>query len=1214
MYMKKNTGFLFVILLALFCFCSAAAQSVSNVTIDLTKFNIDPITGEYIPEDEIIRRWEEQNRRRIPAIASSKGASEDSIVVYSTDDFTKELRKKLVVHEPEINIELHTDFEITDFTEYVNNALIHTKVPNEGDYIKYNMQGIGFDGNAQYDGSEYVYNLQVLVNFYHNKEQEAEATQEIERIFKSLKPDGDSDAAKIRAVYDYVSKNVVYDYEHLNDSTYLLKHSAYAAIIQKTAVCQGYATMTYRLLLMYGIDVRYVHSIKTGNHGWNIVKVGDKWYHLDATWASPTGTDRYFLKSYQNIRADDSNDGEHTLDINDQAWINDYNMSDQDYGYDINVTSISVSGPDELKAGESGNYTAAVLPSDAANKKVLWTVTLNGQTVSYAKISETGKLTLTSNAPAGKVLIVSAKSTDGTNISGQKNVKIIQPLATSVTIQNSSGADITGKTVTTHTSAYQLKAVAAPSGAAQKFTWTSSNTGIATVDTTGKVAFKKAGSVKITAAASDGSKKTASVTLKYVPLATSVTIQNSSGADITGKTVTTHTAAYQLKAAAAPSGAAQKFTWTSSNTGVATVDTTGKVAFKKAGSVKITAAANDGSKKTASVTLKYVPLATSVTIQNSSGAYITGKTVTTHTAAYQLKAAAAPSGAAQKFTWTSGSTDTATVDANGMVSFLKAGSVKITATAADGSKKSASVTLKFQPQKPVLEIKDTNIRGKNKEIQVVIPWSADLIKVESTLYDESTGKEIKPAFRERIDSTGNNKVVSYVGSPLENGNVYRFKLRVYNGQWSNYVEKYAMPISNVYGATVVAGNKTMFINTQHREPATGTRYMVFDAATQKELAYKAGTKTDTTWKHEGLQNGKLYYVVAVPYRDYKGQRLWGPNENRIYFIPMGIPDGGKVSFSGSNATVSIAADSTVDGIRVLYRTVGGALKNGCEAKGAKCTIKGLNSGTAYEFYALKYKVADGKTYYSTGAIIPYKTAASELSAPQMNPVVAMSNSGYTTFTIRKSANAEGISVLCKIGSGNFEQACEKEGNTCATTLDVTKNYTFYIMQYKTVNGKKVYSPGIVARDFSSGKAPDAERLYTDFTLADGIVDMNEVYNALDGYMGEDALLMAEALAVISENIVSKDAEELEADTFYEDDGFDYSGFDSDEPYGEYETVDFDDGNELEEFYDEGIDPESGFEESFDDIDEGVEESEDFSMYRFGDDEKLLPPAPSFNNP
>ena len=711
------------------------------------------------------------------------------------------------------------------------------------------------------------------------------------------------------------------------------------------------------------------------------------------------------------------------------------------------------------------------------------------------------------------------------------------------------------------------------------------------------------------------------------PKTTALTIKDPEGKAVSGESIPAHQNEYQLSVSASPAKALQRFLWISSNLDIAVVDNSGKVTFLKEGTVKITVTAIDGSKKSDWVRLTLPPRAESVTILNAAGEDITGKEIEISSKTYQLKVKIKPDNALQKVSWFRDNL-IASVDSENKVTFSQYGTIRLTAKTDDGSNISVSVTLKYVKNELDPEIRDTNIRGKNKEIQVIIPWSDGLVKTECKLYDDSTGEEIKPTFRERMDSTGKNKVVSWVGTPLVNGNVYRFKIRVSNGVWSNYVEKYAMPISNVYGATVVAGNKSMIINTQHREPATGTRYMVFDAATQKELAYKAGTKTDTTWKYEKLTNGKLYYVVAVPYRDYMEQRLWGPNENRIYFMPMGIPSNGKVSFSGTNATVSITADSLADGIRVLYRPYGGALKNGCEAKGTNCTISGLDRSSAYEFYAMKYKVAAGKTYYSTGTLIPYNGPSSGLSAPQMNPVVAMSNSGYTTFTIKKSSNAEGISVLYKIGNGNFQQACEKAGNSCATTLDTSKNYTFYIMQYRTMNGKKVYSPGIVARDYTSGKAPDAERLYYGFSFADESIDMNEIYDALDGYMGEDALLMAEAFAVMWEDLFPKDADEFEADAFYEDDDFDYSDFDTDDPYGEYDADDYDswapdepvtepyneyadDSEPWEDLYEPNDESGNGSEEP---VHEGSEpEEKELYMYRFDDDSPVLPPAPSFGN-
>ena len=78
--------------------------------------------------------------------------------------------------------------------------------------------------------------------------------------------------------------NITYDYKNLNDPNYTLKFSAYAALINKTSVCQGYATLFYRLALEAGLDARVIAGVAGGgNHAWNIVKIGKTYYHLDAT-------------------------------------------------------------------------------------------------------------------------------------------------------------------------------------------------------------------------------------------------------------------------------------------------------------------------------------------------------------------------------------------------------------------------------------------------------------------------------------------------------------------------------------------------------------------------------------------------------------------------------------------------------------------------------------------------------------------------------------------------------------------------------------------------------------------------------------------------------------------------------------------------------------------------------------------------------------------
>ena len=111
---------------------------------------------------------------------------------------------------------------------------------------------------------------------------------------------------------------------------------------------------------------------------------------------------------------------------------------------------------------------------------------------------------------------------------------------------------------------------------------------------------KKAGTVTITAKTADG--KTAKVKLKVSKAAvkvTKITITGSKTMSLKKKKTQT------LKAAVAPASAAnQKVTWKSSNKKIAVVNSKGKVTAKKAGTVTITAAAKDGSKKKAAIKIK----------------------------------------------------------------------------------------------------------------------------------------------------------------------------------------------------------------------------------------------------------------------------------------------------------------------------------------------------------------------------------------------------------------------------------------------------------------------------------------------------------------------------------------------------------------------------------------------------------------------------------
>ena len=94
------------------------------------------------------------------------------------------------------------------------------------------------------------------------------------------------------SLHDYLVLHCAYDWNVANNQgepSYNV-YTAYGALMEGNAVCQGYA-LAYNLLLnKVGIKTDYVTSVipNQGSHGWSLVKIGDTWYHVDVTWDDPT--------------------------------------------------------------------------------------------------------------------------------------------------------------------------------------------------------------------------------------------------------------------------------------------------------------------------------------------------------------------------------------------------------------------------------------------------------------------------------------------------------------------------------------------------------------------------------------------------------------------------------------------------------------------------------------------------------------------------------------------------------------------------------------------------------------------------------------------------------------------------------------------------------------------------------------------------------------
>lgn len=219
--------------------------------------------------------------------------------------------------------------------EITGEALVHTGVPNEGDYLFNHLSSwscniestIPGENNTYYDATLV---FQIAMNT--TADEEAAVDQQVDLLLANLNTTG-TDYDKIKSIYDWICDNVHYDYTYLNSlnqggTVNLLKHSAYAALVEKKTVCQGYSNLLYRLALEAGINCRIILGSSYGErHSWNIVKIDGKYYNLDSTWdADQVGTYAYFLKSNSNF-PDHTRDAEYLSSV----FLSQHPMADADY-------------------------------------------------------------------------------------------------------------------------------------------------------------------------------------------------------------------------------------------------------------------------------------------------------------------------------------------------------------------------------------------------------------------------------------------------------------------------------------------------------------------------------------------------------------------------------------------------------------------------------------------------------------------------------------------------------------------------------------------------------------------------------------------------------------------------------------------------------------------------------------------------------------------
>ena len=384
---------------------------------------------------------------RIPDISSRQKPTAmpaESVTYLSEMAAVEEVRRQMLTRAETIPLSLKlpsgSDIQGT-LARIWDSALEHTRSNGSGgDYLRW--QGgkyFYYPGFSYRDNGSYItFTMYFQTNWFTTAQQEATLSSYIKgTLLPQLALDGKSTYQKVQAIYDWITRNVRYDYANLGNDSYLLQYTAYAAVINRTAVCNGYASLFYRLANDAGIDCRFITGTAGGYHAWNIVRMDNgKYYCLDATWDEGQTNYRYFLKGTTEFGQD------HTVitDENNTYFWNQYPVSATDF--DPNAP-LPPAAP-----------TVTMTYSDSGKPKLTWNA-VSGATSYRVFRSESrgtgysllGTTTATSyvntGAAVGKTYYYRVKAVNSVGTSGYSNIvsgkaKTAAPAAPSVTAGNSS--------------------------------------------------------------------------------------------------------------------------------------------------------------------------------------------------------------------------------------------------------------------------------------------------------------------------------------------------------------------------------------------------------------------------------------------------------------------------------------------------------------------------------------------------------------------------------------------------------------------------------------------------------------------------------------------------------------------------------------------------------------------------------------------------------
>lgn len=184
---------------------------------------------------------------------------------------------KNAITEKMINREKEFDIHYVG-TETAVLSNINTII-NEAAYADKYLELAYIGETPEITGNDTDFSLSIRATYRTTKEQEDFVDAKVKEIVSKYITSNMTENQKLQVIYQYIIDNVAYDYS-------LMKGTAYNALVDRKAVCAGYAMLFQKLANTAGFECEIVIGRSNDNgilHAWNLIKTGGSWYNVDVT-------------------------------------------------------------------------------------------------------------------------------------------------------------------------------------------------------------------------------------------------------------------------------------------------------------------------------------------------------------------------------------------------------------------------------------------------------------------------------------------------------------------------------------------------------------------------------------------------------------------------------------------------------------------------------------------------------------------------------------------------------------------------------------------------------------------------------------------------------------------------------------------------------------------------------------------------------------------